>query len=110
MTKQKKLNEYFKNAQQQLDHDPSMIFDSQGRLLRWVKQKRKRVHDVKNCCGNSKLNETDHNLLFIAKLEAFQKQLFNELEVRGRAISNWKFLRNKLLMLQLWSGKVNLLK
>ena len=105
MTKKKNLNEYFKNAQQQLDHDPSMVFDNRGRLLRWVKIKNKRIKEVKNCCGNSKLSENEHNIVFIDKLEAFQRQLYNELEVRRRAISNWKFLRTRLLMVKIWSGK-----
>ena len=71
MSKKKNLNEYFKNAQQELDHDPSMIFHSDGRLYRWDKEKMKPIKEVKNCCGNIKLSENDHNLLFISKLEAF---------------------------------------
>ena len=71
MTKKKKYNEHFKNAQQQLDHDPSMIFDEKGRLYRWFKDKNEPIKELKNCCGNSKLSENEHNLLFINKLEAF---------------------------------------
>ena len=44
--------------------------------------------------------------MFVNKLEEFETNLFDNLEVRKRAIGNWKRIRVLLVMLKLSGGKV----
>ena len=34
-----------------LNHDPSMIFDDQGRLVRWVRKHEEPLRVPRGCCG-----------------------------------------------------------
>ena len=44
-------------------------------------------------------------MIFIDKLEVFQRQLFNDIIVRKRAIANWKKLRMILVLVSVWGRK-----
>ena len=47
----------------------------------------------------------DQDLIFVSDLEIYEKRLFDNLEMRQRAIKNWKRLRVVLVMLRLAGGK-----
>ena len=48
----------------------------------------------------------EKDLIFINELDSFETNLFDNLEVRKRAIGNWKRLRVLLVMMKLSGGKV----
>ena len=74
------------------EHDPAVEFDARGRLRRWVKEAQKLDEDrSRACCGSA---DEQHELRFVEKLEAYQNRLYADLEVRSRALKNWKKLRN----------------
>lgn len=86
-----------------MDHDPSMIFDDDGRLERWVKERRKPELVPKGCCGKA-LSKLDSELKFVEDLDAFEKRLFDNLEVRQRAIKNWHKLRILIVLIIICNG------
>ena len=44
-------------------------------------------------------------MIFINKLEVFQNSLYKDIEVRKRAIANWKKLRMILVLVTVWGQK-----
>ena len=46
-------------------------------------------------------------MLFVKKLEQYESRLHDDLEVRSRAINNWKKLRILLILLSICGGKLN---
>ena len=88
------------------EHNPSMIFDEQGRLKRWeFIDNGIKAENTKYCGKRNKLENHEYDALFIEKLNNFQSKLHNELEVRRRAIANWKRLRIIIVMLQFCGGR-----
>ena len=47
------------------------------------------------------MTKNERDLLFSQKLEVYEEQLYDDLEVRARAISNWKKLRILIVLFQL---------
>ena len=82
----------FQQLQQMNEHNPAMIFDEEGRLHRWVKSPARRYkpfNETTSCCNCTKLTpkaRQEDDLHFIAQMDRFQGQLYEELEVRQRAI------------------------
>ena len=46
-----------------------------------------------------------HELRFVKKLEAYQSQLYVDLDLRSRALKNWKKLRLLILLMQVCGGR-----
>ena len=93
------------NEQASFEHNPSLEFDARGRLRRWVKQAQILEEERdKVCCGGS-IDEQQQELRFVEKLEAYQSRLYVDLDVRTRALKNWKKLRLLILLLQVCGGR-----
>ena len=87
-----------------LRHDPALQFDDDGRLLRWDR-KHNRIREVEKSCCNKGMTKHDQDLVFIKKLDAYQNQLYDNLEVRKRAVSNWRRIRVLLVLMKISGGK-----
>ena len=87
------------------DHDPALLFDEHGRLLRWVKDPPEYKPMVYSCCEKRHPTALQHDLVFVDKLEAFQNRLHDDLEVRTRAMKNWKKLRILIVLFKICGNK-----
>lgn len=80
-------------------------YDERGRYKRWRNDSSNVPFKPNGCCAKEyDMNEKD--LIFVNELEQFETNLYDNLEVRKRAIGNWKRLRVLLVMLKLSGGKV----
>ena len=80
-------------------------YDEIGRYKRWRNETSNVPFKSNGCCSKQyDLHEKD--LIFINELDSFETNLFDNLEVRKRAIGNWKRLRVLLVMMKLSGGKV----
>ena len=80
------------------EHDPAMLITASGRLKRWVKLPYEPVYAQKTCCSKTVLPEQTANLNFIHGLDKYEEKLFDNLAVRARAIKNWRFLKNQVIL------------
>ena len=71
--------------------------------MRWNAKNQKPARKPETCCFTQPEHEQD--LIFVNDLEIYERRLFENLEVRQRAIRNWKRLRVVLVMLRLAGGK-----
>ena len=89
-----------------------MVYDNQGRLLRWsYKEPIEFTNVTTRCCqSDSNYKEVEHkqNKQFLNNLEKFQSQFYDNLEVSKRAIANWKKLRVLLILLKIFNGSPSL--
>ena len=93
------------NEQAIFEHNPSVEFDARGRLRRWVKEAQILEEERQRLCCGSSIDEKQHELRFVKKLEAYQSQLYVDLDVRTRALKNWKKLRLLILLMQVCGGR-----
>ena len=98
--------EEFRELAAQLEHDPALMFSAEGRLQRWMNEPTKVKEKKPVCCG-AKNTPHEKDLLFVKKLEKYESRLHDDLEVRRRAINNWKKLRILLILLSICGGKLN---
>ena len=96
----------FTQTEALVNHNPAMIFSKEGQLYRWVKTPTKAEERFDGCCGSQSNTKIEKDHIFIDKFEAFESRLHDNLEVRRRAISNWKKLRILILMLGLCGGRL----
>ena len=94
----------FRRLAAQIEHDPALLFSAEGRLQRWLKDPLQVREKTQRCCGQGN-TDLEKDLIFVKKLEKYEDRLHNELEVRSRAIKNWKKLRILLILLQVCGGK-----
>ena len=66
-----------------VDHNPAIIFDERGRLLRWVREPSNGEKTVSTCCSKE-LEYDDHNydLYFNKQFKSFRNELIDNCEVR----------------------------
>ena len=76
------------------EYNPAKVYDEKGRLIRWNRAPKEYLPMIKPCCGNKKHpSELQHDLVYVDKLEQFHGRLFEDLELRERAMKNWRKLR-----------------
>lgn len=64
----------FEELKRKADHNPAMVFDDQGRLLRWKLLKKARTQPewtTKCCTKPNQIEQRDDDLYFIDQLEQF---------------------------------------
>ena len=66
-------------AQEANDHDPSLMFDQQGRLLRWVKTPFEQKPMITECCEKKHPTQLQHDHVYVEKLEIWDSRLFEDL-------------------------------
>lgn len=89
-----------------VDHDPAMMFDEQGRLFRWVRERDEKERVPRGCCQKAVLpSKHELDLIFVKQLDELECRLFDTLEVRTRAIRNWKKMRLLIVLLTMCGGR-----
>ena len=76
--------------------------DERGRIVRWVKSKRALNDEDEStrCCQKRKISQLSEDLQYVQGLDQWTSQLFNSLEVRRRAVANWKRLKIVLVLMK----------
>lgn len=84
-------------------------FDEQGRIIRWkrVIEPDEEQAERRNRCSNRRQERQVNDLQADAFLEGFNEELYERLENRRRAISNWKRLKIVIVVLRMCNGKMN---
>ena len=88
-----------------MSHDCQTGVDENGRVRRWVRDKPNITSDEPRKCCHNDSNHSLYDLAFVENLEIFEMQLYDNIRMRKRAISNWKKVKVLLVMLKLSGGR-----
>ena len=75
--------------------------------VRWVRQRGKVTYQANRCCRSRQISQNDEDLNFVEELEAFNNQMYIDLEARKRAINNWRKLRTMVGLYRICGANLN---
>ena len=90
----------------QMEEQTDDWIDEKGRTIRW-----RRIVDLqvamykKRCCGNGERDYSGYEAEQM--MTALSEDLYERLEARRRAISNWKRLKIVIVILKMCNGKID---
>ena len=99
------IKHHFSKSLKDIETNTAIIEDDQGRRLRWEFSKEAPPIAEKNCFGcEQQMAKHDYDKLFLVQTQYFTKRLYQNIEVREKAIANWKKLRILLVLFRICGG------
>ena len=87
-----------------VDNNYTDFLDENGRFIRWSRVYEKLEHKYKKTICGTKMERIVPDIEAEAALGLFNEDLYERLDARRRAISNWKRLKIVIVILKMCNG------